>query len=195
MNDKTLYRIINLDSGDNLIAQVTETREKVITVYRPFQMKVITLLDEEGPMSMQFRKEALIFRNWLEFSTDQKVIIPRNKVIAMTLPNEMLSNLYEQEKEKEDNPKFMQDLIDKMKKLDFEEELEDVLDEVEEEFSLDSDEMDSIAEISVEIDPDDIRDIVHRIIEDAKNPAPQESDDKPDESSIDEDEDEDMFGW
>tara|TARA_E500000318_G_C3538482_1_gene203636 strand:+ start:768 stop:1349 length:582 start_codon:yes stop_codon:yes gene_type:complete len=193
MNDKTLYRIINLDSGDNLIAQVTETREKVITVYRPFQMKVITLLDEEGPMSMQFRKEALIFRNWLEFSTDQKVIIPRNKVIAMTLPNEMLSNLYEQEKEKEDNPKFMQDLIDKMKKLDFEEELEDVLDEVEEEFSLDSDEMDSIAEISVEIDPDDIRDIVHRIIEDAKNPAPQESDDKPDESSIDEDED--MFGW
>merc|ERR1712167_105250 len=100
-------------------------------------MKVITLLDEEGPMSMQFRKEALIFRNWLEFSTDQKVIIPRNKVIAMTLPNEMLSNLYEQEKEKEDNPKFMQDLIDKMKKLDFEEELEDVLDEVEEEFSLD----------------------------------------------------------
>tara|TARA_E500000331_G_scaffold304707_1_gene307983 strand:- start:30 stop:611 length:582 start_codon:yes stop_codon:yes gene_type:complete len=193
MNDKTLYRIINLDSGDNLIAQVTETREKVITVYRPFQMKVITLLDEEGPMSMQFRKEALIFRNWLEFSTDEKVTIPKNKVIAMTLPNEMVSNLYEQEKEKEDNPKFMQDLIDKMKKLDFEEELEDVLDEVEEEFSLDSDEMDSIAEISVEIDPDDIRDIVHRIIEDAKNPAPQESDDKPDESSIDEDED--MFGW
>ena len=193
MNDKSLYRIINLDNGDNLIAQVTETREKVITVYRPFQMKVITLLDEEGPMSMQFRKEALIFRNWLEFSTDEKVTIPKNKVIAMTLPNEMVSNLYEQEKEKEDNPKFMQDLINKMKKLEFEEELEDVLDEVEEEFSLDSDEMDSIAEISVEIDPDDIRDIVHRIIEDAKNPAPQESDDKPDESSIDEDED--MFGW
>ena len=156
-------------------------------------MKVITLLDEEGPMSMQFRKEALIFRNWLEFSTDEKVTIPKNKVIAMTLPNEMVSNLYEQEKEKEDNPKFMQDLIDKMKKLDFEEELEDVLDEVEEEFSLDSDEMDSIAEISVEIDPDDIRDIVHRIIEDAKNPAPPESDDITDESYIDEDED--MFGW
>lgn len=196
MNDKTLYRIINLDSGDNLIAQVTETREKVITIYRPFQMKVITLVDKEGPMSLTFGKEALIFRNWLEFSTDEKVTIPRNKVIAMTLPNEMLSNLYEQEKEKEDNPKFMQDLIDKMKKLELEEELEDVLDEVEEEFSLDSDEMDSITEISVEIDPDDIRDIVQRIIEDAKNaknPAPPESDDIPDESYIDEDED--MFGW
>ena len=193
MNDKTLYRIINLDSGDNLIAQVTETREKVITVYRPFQMKVVTLLDEESAMSISFRKEALIFRNWLEFSTDEKVTIPRNKVIAMTLPNEMLSNLYEQEKEKEDNPKFMQELIDKMKKLEFQEELEDVLDEAEEEFSLDSDEMDSLGEISIEIDPDDIRDIVHRIIEDAKNTAPPESDDIPDESSIDEDED--MFGW
>tara|TARA_Y100001937_G_scaffold84225_1_gene113972 strand:+ start:625 stop:1203 length:579 start_codon:yes stop_codon:yes gene_type:complete len=192
MNDKTLYRIINLDSGDNLIAQVTETREKVITVYRPFQMKVITLLDEEGPMSMQFRKEALIFRNWLEFSKDEKVTIPRNKVIAMTRPSDMLSDLYEQEKEKEDNPKFMQDLINKMKKLELQEELEEVLDEVEEEFSLDSDEIDSISEISVEIDPDDIRDIVHKIIEDAKNVAPPEID-EPDESPVDEDED--MFGW
>ena len=193
MNDKSLYRIINLDSGDNLIAQVSEVKESSITLYRPFQMKVINMLDEEGPMSIQFRKEALIFRNWLEFSTDQKVTIPRSKVIAMTQPNNMVSGLYDQEKEKEDNPKFMQELIEKMKKHNLEEELEEVLDEVEEEFDLNQDELDSIAEISVEIDPDDIRDIVHKIIEDAKSDRSSDDDDSIDDTNYDQDKD--MYGW
>ena len=202
MNDKTLYRIINLASGDNIIAQVTEAKDKAITVYRPFQMKVVTLLDEDGPLAMTFRKEALIFRNWLEFSLDQKVTIPRDKVIAMTQPTDMVSNLYEQEKEKEDNPKFMQDLIEKMKKEHFKEELEDVLDEVEDEmkFHFDDIDVDEVAEnVTVEIDPDDIRDLVQKIIEDSKNLRKSDSSEEDDdEENTDEnvyDEDRDMFGW
>ena len=164
MNDKTLYRIINLSSGDNLIAQVTESATKAITVYRPFQMKVITLLDEGGPLSVSFRKEALIFRNWLEFSTDQKVTIPRDKVISITHPNDMVSSLYDQEKEKEDNPKFMDDLLEKL-----------------------------IENVTVEIDPEDIRDIVHKMLEDSKNIRPIEHEQE--DIDIDSDQDDDMFGW
>ena len=195
MNDKTLYRIITLSSGDNLIAQVTESATKSITVYRPFQMKVVTLLDEGGPLSMSFRKEALIFRNWLEFSTDEKVTIPRDKVISITQPNDMVSNLYDQEKEKEDNPKFMEDLLEKLKKHDLKEDLEDVLDEAEEELSISFEDIDIdevIDNVTVEIDPEDIRDIVHQMFEDAKNIRPSESDSEDDTES---DQDNDMFGW
>tara|TARA_E500000318_G_C3478179_1_gene179344 strand:- start:30 stop:623 length:594 start_codon:yes stop_codon:yes gene_type:complete len=197
MNDKTLYRIINLSSGDNLIAQVTESATKAITVYRPFQMKVVTLLDEGGPLSMSFRKEALIFRNWLEFSTDQKVTIPRDKVISITQPNDMVSNLYDQEKEKEDNPKFMDDLLEKLKKHDLKEDLEDIIDEAEEELSISLEDIDIdevIDNVTVEIDPDDIRDIVHKMFEDSKNLRSSESEEET-ETDADSDQDNDMFGW
>jgi len=196
MNDKTLYRIINLSSGDNLIAQVTESATKAITVYRPFQMKVVTLLDE-GPLSMSFRKEALIFRNWLEFSTDEKVTIPRDKVISITQPNDMVSNLYDQEKEKEDNPKFMDDLLEKLKKHDLKEDLEDILDEAEEELSISLEDIDIdevIDNVTIEIDPDDIRDIVHKMLEDSKNLRSSESEEET-ETDADSDQDNDMFGW
>tara|TARA_R110001592_G_scaffold103226_1_gene290888 strand:+ start:192 stop:797 length:606 start_codon:yes stop_codon:yes gene_type:complete len=201
MNDKTLYRIINLSSGDNLIAQVTESATKAITVYRPFQMKVITLLDEGGPLSVSFRKEALIFRNWLEFSTDEKVIIPRDKVISITQPNDMVSNLYDQEKEKEDNPKYMDDLLEKLKKHELKEDLEDALDEAEEEFSISFEDIDMdevIDNVTVEIDPEDIRDLIERMINDAKNikfpfDSSNEEEEIPEENLYDEDKD--MFGW
>ena len=201
MNDKTLYRIINLSSGDNLIAQVTESATKAITVYRPFQMKVVTLLDEGGPLSMSFRKEALIFRNWLEFSTDEKVIIPRDKVISITQPNDMVSNLYDQEKEKEDNPKYMDDLLEKLKKHELKEDLEDALDEAEEEFSISFEDIDMdevIDNVTVEIDPEDIRDLIERMINDAKNikfpfDSSNEEEEIPEENLYDEDKD--MFGW
>jgi len=201
MNDKTLYRIINLSSGDNLIAQVTESATKAITVYRPFQMKVVTLLDEGGPLSMSFRKEALIFRNWLEFSTDQKVTIPRDKVISITQPNDMVSNLYDQEKEKEDNPKYMDDLLEKLKKHELKEDLEDALDEAEEEFSISFEDIDMdevIDNVTVEIDPEDIRDLIEKMINDAKNikfpfDSSNEEEEIPEENLYDEDKD--MFGW
>ena len=86
------YRILNLTSGDNIIGAVENKSESSMTVYRPFQMKIITMMDQASARSI-FRQEALIMRNWLELSEDQKVTIPIEQVIAVTKPTSNVSNL------------------------------------------------------------------------------------------------------
>ena len=197
MNDKTLYRILNLASGDNIIGQITETKQKEITIYRPFQMKVISIVDNSNPMSHIFRKEALIFRNWLEFSDDQKVTITNDKVIAMSQPTNMVSTLYDQEKEKEDNPKFMQNLLDQIKRQAISEEIEEALNDTEEDMDFSFDDIDDIDDISkniaIEIDPEDVEDFIKKIIEDARKTSSEDSEDSEEVDNYDEDKD--MFGW
>ena len=195
MTQQSTYRIINLASGDNIIGQVIRKGASSLTVYRPFQMKVITLMDKAGPNNM-FRQEALVMRNWLELSKDQKVTISHNQIVAITEPSEKVSELYDGEKEKEDNPSVMENLLEKLKNSGgLTEEEEELLAIEEEEFA------DTVAEkMTIEIDPEDIRDLITRIIEDSdnlKNLSSNSADEEYNEQDENdyEDTDKDMFGW
>ena len=212
MNDSTSYRILNLSNGDNIIGQVTENQENGITIYRPFQMKVITIMDEAGPSSM-FRKEALIMRNWLEFSDDQKVNIPPDKVMIMTQPTGMVSSLYDQEKEKEDNPMEIKDLLENIRKDLFrdsidEETINKLMGDLEEEIDFtytdeEEDDEDGIMKnTTMDIGPDDIKDIIRNIIENGKNRHFKSNEDEfnyNDDNTVDDDDhsdtDNEMYGW
>ena len=190
MHDIDSYRIINLASGDNIICQVTNKQSKSITVYRPYQMKIITLVDPVNE-THAFRQEALVMRNWLELSKEEQVTIPIDQVIAITKPTDKVKMHYNEEMEKEDNPNFMDDLLEKLKEKGVEPS-----DMSEDEF---------IENATINIDQSDIKDIIENILFDAKNIPnlegyleDEEDDEDYDEYKRDEeyyDTDKDMFGW
>ena len=193
MTDQTTYRIINLVSGDNIIGQLTKKEESSITVYRPFQMKIITMMDKAGPNNM-FRQEALVMRNWLDLSEEEGVTIPMGQVITMTKPTNKVSELYDEEKEKEDNPSYMKELFESLQNL----EQQDDEDGDDEEMPFSPE--DIAKNMTIEIDPDDIREILRRIIEnndfDINNSGIDEVDEEYNNSDEDyHDTDKDMFGW
>lgn len=195
MHDISSYRIINLTSGDNLIGKVESKGEESLVLHRPYQMKVITLMDKAGPMNM-FRQEALVLRNWLDLSKEDKVSIPINQIITITEPTKKVSEIYNDEMEKEDNPAYLAGLVDKLKKasveIDEDEEDED-LEDIDEEELLE----DYLADISVEIDPADIRDMISQIIKGVSenNIIEDEADTEYNDSDENQDTDNEMHGW
>tara|TARA_R110000824_G_scaffold190016_2_gene371404 strand:- start:499 stop:1074 length:576 start_codon:yes stop_codon:yes gene_type:complete len=190
MNDKKLYRIINLASGDNIIGKVTKKESTSITIYRPYQMKIITLMDPVSD-AHAFRQEALVMRNWLELSEEEQVTIPLKQVIAITSPTDRVTMHYNEEMEKEDNPTFMEDLLDKLKEEGINpEEIS------EEEF---------IENSTISIDPEHIKDIIEKIINEGQHLSNLEGFLKDDEEEYEGpheedgeeyfDTDKDMYGW
>ena len=188
MNDSTSYRIINLASGDNIIGQVINKESKTITVYRPYQMKIITMMDSAGPHHA-FRQEALVMRNWLELSTEEHVTIDMANVIAITSPTDKVTMHYEEEKEKEDNPLYMQQLLDKINS-------DAELDDLEESPFLGEEDH----EVTIDIEQTDLSDIIKKIMEDVGEDIRSKMDNKPERDLNQEndeyyDTDKDMFGW
>ena len=194
MHDISSYRIINLTSGDNLIGKVESKGEESLVLHRPYQMKVITLMDKAGPMNM-FRQEALVLRNWLDLSKEDKVSIPMNQIISITEPTKKVSEIYNDEMEKEDNPAYLASLLDKIKNTDrIEEETEDE----DEDIDIDEDIIeDYLGEIQVEIDPADIRDMISQIIKGVSenNNVENEADIEYNDSDENQDTDNEMYGW
>ena len=152
MDDNAMYKIVNLTNGDNIIGQVIR-KENSITIYRPFQMKIITMMDQVGPNNM-LRQEALVMRNWLELSKEEAVEISLDRIIAITEPTTNVSKLYDEEISKEDNPSEILSLLDKMKDM-YEDEDEDVLD-----IDAGNDQ-----NIMVEFEPEDVKHLIQQIIE------------------------------
>ena len=176
-----MYKIVNLTNGDNIIGQVIR-KENSITIYRPFQMKIITMMDQVGPNNM-LRQEALVMRNWLELSKEEAVEISLDRIIAITEPTTNVSKLYDEEISKEDNPSEILSLLDKMKDM-YEDEDEDVLD-----IDAGNDQ-----NIMVEFEPEDVKHLIQQIIENSLNSIESNNSDNKDDPDY-YDTDNDMYGW
>jgi len=105
------YKIVKLKSGETLICKLGKIKDKTIVLERPMVFKSIPLPNNP----MLFGAEALIMKNWLEFSIDKNVEIPIDHIAALLKPDVMISGCYDMEKEKEDNPEYKQQLLEKMK--------------------------------------------------------------------------------
>ena len=105
------YKIVKLKSGETLICKLGKVKDKTIILERPMLFKSVPLPNNP----MLFGAEALIMKNWLEFSADRSVEIPIDHIAALIKPDIMISGCYEIEKEKEDNPEYKQQLLEKMK--------------------------------------------------------------------------------
>ena len=129
-------------------------------------------------------------RNWLELSDEQEVTIPFSQIITTINPSKKVSELYEQEKEKEDNPRLMMDLLDKLKNpeelMEFDEDDIEFPDYPENGTT----QQDEEEIFEIEIDQSKISDIVHKILEDSLNNRQNKE-----TGEDNQDTDKDMFGW
>jgi len=105
MNNKTSYRILKLVNGDDIIGEVIENTSKSLSIYRPYQMKIVTISDTDE--NVLFQTEVLLMRNWLSMTDEIKSIIIKNHIISISSPKESVIKCYEEEKKKEDEPDFL----------------------------------------------------------------------------------------
>jgi len=181
MNHKTSYRILKLVNGDDIIGEITESSSKKLALYRPFQMKVITIADAD--QSSLFQTEVLMMRNWLSLTNEINSIIARNHVISISIPKESIIKCYEEEKKKEDDPDYLEN-----KHKEILDELENAKENEEYEFT---------------IDPEFIEKILNDIMKSKESTLPFMEEDYIDNNNEDsnvkeyddQDTDKDMFGF
>ena len=137
------YRILKLRSGEQIITEITNSSKKGYKVNRPMTIRVAMQLDPLGG-----QKDFTILKDWLLYSDQIETLIPNDFVVSILKPNQEIVDIYNDEKEKADNPlanempkdfmsKFEEILSQEIEKLDMEEDDEDgqkndTLDEKEE---------------------------------------------------------------
>jgi len=95
--EQTNYRILKLKNGESLIAGLMPvTKKDVMTLENPMVFKTVSMIDEKN-LGM---KEFLVIRNWNEYSTDKTVDIAMDCVLAILIPDEKISSVYDFEKNK-----------------------------------------------------------------------------------------------
>lgn len=73
--EKTEYLVIKLRSGDEIVGKKNGTKKGYVLLHRPLQIQRSTLLD---PNSGQIKRNICVFRDWLEFSTENECEIPQD---------------------------------------------------------------------------------------------------------------------
>jgi len=92
------YRILKLKSGEEIITKIIGKRKNnKMVLERPMVFKSITISDEYGR-----KKEITVLKNWLSHSHQNTTTIPEDYIASFLKPNNLVTDLYELEKEKED---------------------------------------------------------------------------------------------
>jgi len=104
------YRLIKLKNGDIMITRVLEIRKKTLLIERPMQFKTVILVNQNNMTNT----EMVVFKNWIDFTTDKIIEISIDSIIAITIPDEKISICYDLEKQKEDNPAAKEQQSDQM---------------------------------------------------------------------------------
>lgn len=117
MNENTnnSYRILRLRSGQDVITRIVGKNKDKLIIERPMQMKVSSIFD--GMM----QREVLVFRNWLQFTNTDNTKIPYDWVASFLTPQQELVDLYDVEKNKED------EIAEELKRLEDAEPLEKLM--------------------------------------------------------------------
>jgi hypothetical protein len=96
------YKILKLKSGDSIIAAVSEvTPDNKVNLHRPMLFKTVPVVDENMNVN-----EALLLKNWAEYSVTQDIEISTDIIAASWYPDVVILNCYEMEKIKQDMPEL-----------------------------------------------------------------------------------------
>lgn len=90
------YRLLKLKNGDDLISECFESPEdkKHIVLIRPMQIQIAVGFDRSGnPVPSK-----LIMTEWLAFSQDDTVALPRENLLSIGKPTEQIAAVYDREK-------------------------------------------------------------------------------------------------
>lgn len=115
------YRILKLNTGDEIITRVQKRQNGKVYMETPMCFRTMLMTD---PMTGA-QKEITILKDYVSYSTDKFIKIPDSIVISWTSPMEEAVSLYEREKEKKLKSKkreiknldtFQNEMKDDMKK-------------------------------------------------------------------------------
>ena len=90
------YRLLKLKTGEDVIAECIQSPEDKnhIILHRPMQIQVAMGFDREGkPVPSR-----LIMTEWLAFSQEDSVVLPRENILAFGKPTEEITGAYIGEK-------------------------------------------------------------------------------------------------
>ena len=90
------YRLLKLKNGDDLISECFESPEDKnhIVLIRPMQIQIAMKFDRSGnPVPSK-----LIMTEWMAFSQEDTVALPRENILSMGKPTEQISAVYDKEK-------------------------------------------------------------------------------------------------
>jgi len=121
------YRILKLKSGEEIITKLVESEKGKLSMEFPMAFRTMLMTD---PYTGS-QKEVTILRDWISYTADKFIKIPRDLVISYSTPLKEAIFLYEKEKEKKQSdtkPKSIKNL-DSVKK-DMENEFQKYLDSI-----------------------------------------------------------------
>ena len=131
MTMSSIYRILKLNTGDELITRIQKRQNGKVYMETPMSFRTIVMSDPVSGM----QKEITVLKDWVSYSSDKFVKIPETIVLSYNNPIEEVVSLYEREKEKKLTSKKREikniDTFQNEMKNNVQKMLDEMMDEVE----------------------------------------------------------------
>lgn len=126
------YRILKLQSGEEIITKILGKRDGKVSLDFPMAFRTVLMSDPYTGT----QKEVTILRDWISYTADTSVKIPEDLIICYSSPLTEAISLYEKEKQKkvsDTKPKEIKNLdsIKKDMQNDFQTFLNDMIEQAE----------------------------------------------------------------
>ena len=92
------YKVIKLKSGEELIAEVSDTDSDKVKLTKPMVFKTIIISDPTNG----YPKEGIVLKNWLAFGNQTETTIPSDFIATILEPTNDVITYYLSEKDRED---------------------------------------------------------------------------------------------
>ena len=103
----TSYKILKLKSGEEIITKILGQQKGKFILERPMIFKTLHMMDGLGR-----QKEITVLKDWLQFTDEITINIPKDYIATFLKPDKSASELYELQKEKwEDAIADMEDKV------------------------------------------------------------------------------------
>lgn len=90
-------KVVKLKSGDNLIAELTESSKTSLKLFRPMEIKYMNFVDGLGR-----RHEAMVLTDWLKSTTTNEFVLDKDFIIGIFTPNPDVLKTYSKQKQFDD---------------------------------------------------------------------------------------------
>ena len=100
-NPSKNVRILRLKTGEQIITRIKNSNNDKLFLDRPMKISTMLMRDADDPES-PLGREYVYMNNWVEFSLDNHIAIPKSIVYAILPPNEETLKAYKMHKNMED---------------------------------------------------------------------------------------------
>ena len=147
------YKIFRTHDGENIIGKIVDSNRVSFLINRPMTISISTIgICDDMEKEMTHTAMTVTLRDWIEFSKDDDVRIPKKHIVTMVSPNKGIIDDYENAKRTIDFAPFKgqprrediseEEMAEIMRKLDdtemgklfdyFEQTREEVMDSIDE---------------------------------------------------------------